>query len=87
MLKILLRYNLHYLAFEVFKYLRKSQKFRIQIYTHWACCKVENQEDEQSICEDIKIQLQNEKGVSFTEIAHKAIEMGKTELALKLLEY
>ena len=87
LLRILLRYNLHYLAFEIFRYLKKSQKFRIQIYTHWACCKVESEQDEESICQDIKAQLQNEKGVSFTEIAHKAIEMSKADLALRLLEH
>jgi hypothetical protein len=36
---------------------------------------------------DIRNKLSNEKGVSFTEIAHKAIEVGKSELALKLLQY
>ena len=42
LLKILLRYREHYLAFEIYKYLKKDQNFRVKIYTDWACCKVEN---------------------------------------------
>lgn len=39
-LKILLRYREHYLAFEIYQYLQKDQNFRVKIYTDWACCKV-----------------------------------------------
>jgi len=45
LLKILLRYQEHYLAFEIYKYLKKDQNFRVKIYTDWACCKVQNQEE------------------------------------------
>jgi hypothetical protein len=48
---------------------------------------VESEDDEEAVCRDIRSKLNSEKGVSFTEIAHKAIEMGKTDLALKLLQY
>lgn len=34
----------------------------------------------------IKEKIKEEKGVSFTEIAHRAIEVGKANLALKLLD-
>ena len=34
----------------------------------------------------IKEKIKEEKGVSFTEIAHRAIEVGKSGLALKLLK-
>jgi hypothetical protein len=34
----------------------------------------------------IKEKIKEEKGVSFTEISHKAIEIGKSTLALKLLD-
>jgi len=87
LLIILLRYNMHYLAYEIYNYLKKSQKFRVQIYTHWACCRVESEDEEETVCRDIRNKLSNEKGVSFTEIAHKAIDLGKTDLALRLLEY
>jgi hypothetical protein len=47
LLSILLRYQEHYLAFEIYNFLKKDQNFRIKIYTDWACCKVQNQiEDE-----------------------------------------
>lgn len=40
LLKLLLRYREHYLAYEVYQYLKKDQNFRVKIYTDWACCKV-----------------------------------------------
>ena len=80
-----MRYNLHYLAFEIFRFLKKSLSFRVQIYTHWALCKIQSGDSDDNICMDIKRQLEHEKGVSFTEMAHKAIESGKIKLALKLL--
>ena len=45
LLKILLRYSEHYLAFEIHNYLKKDQNFRVKIYTDWACCKVQNNEE------------------------------------------
>jgi hypothetical protein len=51
LLKILLRYQEHYLAFEIYNFLKKDQNFRVKIYTDWACCKVQNQaETEDEIC-------------------------------------
>jgi vacuolar protein sorting-associated protein 16 len=88
LLKMLLRYQEHYLAFEVYGYLKKDQNFRVKIYTDWACCRVQNHEQsEDEICESIRQKLEKEKGVSFTEIAHRSIEIGRSELAMKLLEY
>ena len=45
LLKILRRYREHYLAFELYGYLKKDQNFRIKIYTDWACCRVQNREE------------------------------------------
>ena len=45
LLKILLRSREHYLAFELYGYLKKDQNFRIKIYTDWACCRVQNREE------------------------------------------
>ncbi len=42
MLKILLRNREHYLAFEIYNYLKKDQNYRVKIFTDWACCKVQN---------------------------------------------
>lgn len=44
LLKILLRNRQHYLAFEIYNYLRKDQSFRVKIFTDWACCKVQSRE-------------------------------------------
>ena len=45
LLKMLLRYQEHYLAFQIHQYLKKDQNFRVKIYTDWACCKVLNREE------------------------------------------
>lgn len=58
LLKVLLRYQEHYLAFEIYNFLKKDQNFRIKIFTDWACCKVQNHaETEDEICEAIKTKL------------------------------
>lgn len=58
LLKILLRYREHYLAFEIYNYLKKDQNFRIKIFTDWACCKVENYDaSEEEVCEEIRQKL------------------------------
>ena len=87
LIKILLRYRAHYLAYEVCKFLDFSQKLKSLIYIDWARCKVETQESDDHLCLVINEKLKDEKGISFTEIAHRAIEIGKTDLATKLLEY
>ena len=71
---------------QIKRYFNFSHKLIAQIYTHWACCKVETQQDDDQLCFLIKEKIKEETGVSFTEIAHKAIEVGKSGLALKLLD-
>lgn len=66
--------------------LKFSLRYRSQIYTHWACCKVEVDVDDDKLCQIIKEKIKEERGVSFTEIAHRAIEVNKAGLALKLLD-
>lgn len=68
------------------RYFNFSHKLIAQIYTHWACCKVETQQDDDQLCLIIKEKIKEENGVSFTEIAHRAIDVGKSGLALKLLD-
>ncbi|CAD8066275.1 unnamed protein product [Paramecium sonneborni] len=85
MIGLLLKYNLHYLATEISSFLKFQIKQRASIYTHWACCKVEIQQDDDKLCEIIKEKIKEERGVSFTQIAQKSIEIGKQSLALKLL--
>ncbi|CAD8176545.1 unnamed protein product [Paramecium octaurelia] len=83
---LMLRYNLHYLAIEISRFLKFQIKQKSTIYTHWACCKVDSQMDDDQLCQIIKEKIKEEKGVSFTQIAQKSIEIGKSQLALKLLD-
>ena len=71
---------------QIKRYFNFSHKLIAQIYTHWACCKVETQQDDDQLCLIIKEKIKEENGVSFTEIAHRAIDVGKSGLALKLLD-
>lgn len=87
LIRLLLRYRAHYLAFEICKFLDFSQKLKSLIFIDWARCKVESQESDDHLCFIINEKLKDEKGISFTEIAHRAIEIGKTDLATKILEY
>jgi hypothetical protein len=87
LLKILLRHREHYLAFEIYQYLKKDQSFRIKIFVDWACCKVESKEPDEKVCEDIRLKLSQEKGISFTEIAFRALAAGRSKLAMDLLEF
>ena len=86
--KILLRYNLHYIALKICEHLGFQDKNKLipMIYEHWACCKIEQDLDEVVLCSIIKEKLQNVKGISFTDIAQKAINLYKNELGLRLLD-
>eukprot|EP01016_Furgasonia_blochmanni_P016545 TRINITY_DN1963_c0_g2_i3.p1 TRINITY_DN1963_c0_g2~~TRINITY_DN1963_c0_g2_i3.p1 ORF type:complete len:581 (+),score=133.09 TRINITY_DN1963_c0_g2_i3:112-1854(+) len=86
-IKILLRYQLHYLAFEICNLLNYNLKVRAQIVTHWACCALEVRESDDVICMRIIQKLKNEKNISYTDIAARAFTIGKESLAVKLLEY
>lgn len=48
----MLRYNYHYIAIEIAKFLRLDIKK--DIYVHWACCKIEKKEDDVKIILDIR---------------------------------
>jgi hypothetical protein len=91
LIKILLRYQLYYLADEICKYLNYGPKLTLNIYVSWACSKIEGRESEDylaSVIHDKFEKLKNEQkvSISFTEISKKASFIGKKKLALKLLE-
>jgi hypothetical protein len=83
----LLKYNLFYLADEIAKYLAFSGPITSHIYINWACAKIDNDEPFEKISSQIYERLKNDKSISFVEIAHRAFERGKTELAKKLMDY
>ncbi|CAD8088100.1 unnamed protein product [Paramecium sonneborni] len=83
---LLLKYNLHYLVIEISRFLKYQIKQKSTIYTHWACCKVESQQDDEQLCQIIKEKIKEQKGISFTQIAQKSIEIVKSQLDRKLLD-
>ncbi|EAR89272.2 vps16, amine-terminal region protein (macronuclear) [Tetrahymena thermophila SB210] len=84
-LKILLRYNYHYIAIEISKFLRLDIKK--EIYIHWACCKIEKNEDDSKIINDIKNQFKDQTDIPFSDIIHKALQVGKSKIVLELLNF
>ncbi|XP_071505509.1 vacuolar protein sorting-associated protein 16 homolog [Diadema antillarum] len=59
-----------------------------RILGHWACYKVEQKHiPDEAIAESIKNKLGDTPGIAYSEIAKKASECGRTQLAVKLLEY
>ncbi|KAL4463709.1 hypothetical protein ABPG72_006524 [Tetrahymena utriculariae] len=84
-LKILLRYNYHYIAIEISKFLRLD--IQKEIYVHWACCKIEKNEDDSKIINDIKNQFKDQTDIPFSDIIHKALQMGKSKIVLELLNF
>ena len=60
----------------------------IKILTKWAFFKVRQQDiSEEQIANDIANKLQHYSGVSYAEIANQAIEYGRKNLAIRLLDF
>jgi hypothetical protein len=54
---------------------------------HWACCKVESSSlPDEELVQVISRKLSMFKDITYTDVAHKAIDIGKKNLAVKLLE-
>lgn len=93
-IRILIRYQLYYLADEVCKFLNYPSKLASQVYVNWACAKIESAYDsgesqekqQEALAVAIYEKLKNEPTISFAVIARKAVEIGKKHLAKKLLE-
>ncbi|XP_022100529.1 vacuolar protein sorting-associated protein 16 homolog [Acanthaster planci] len=59
-----------------------------RILGHWACYKVlQKHIADEKIAQDIKSKLDTAPGIAYSEIAKKASECGRTQLAVRLLEY
>ncbi|XP_031556502.1 vacuolar protein sorting-associated protein 16 homolog [Actinia tenebrosa] len=80
----------HYcLAIRICDYLKiQKAEGASRILGHWACYKVQqaNVGDEE-IARAINAKLGESTGISYTEIASKALECGRTKLAIRLLDY
>lgn len=93
-IRILIRYQLYYLADEVCKFLNYPAKLTSQVYVNWAIAKIESafdtgenpEKQQEALAVAIYEKLKNEATISFAVIARKAVELGKKHLARKLLE-
>lgn len=76
-------------AYYICKYLRiPENQGSSRVLAHWACYKVQQSEmDDETTARAIKNKLRSAKGVSYASIAERAVDCGKKELAVKLLEY
>ncbi|XP_063068517.1 vacuolar protein sorting-associated protein 16 homolog [Engraulis encrasicolus] len=81
--------KLYPLAIEVCRYLKIPEYQGVsRVLKHWACCKVQQKEEaDEVVARAVSIKLGEAAGISYSEIATKAYECGRTELAIKLLEY
>lgn len=81
--------NNYYLALQIAKYLKLSEKEgSSHILVHWAKYKVsQSQLEEETVAREIAEKLGYTSGISYSEIASTASEYGRKKLAIKLLDY
>lgn len=81
--------KLYPLAIEICRYLKIPDYQGVsRVLKHWACCKVQQKEEaDEAVARAVSVKLGEAAGISYSEIATKAYECGRTELAIKLLEY
>lgn len=75
------------LAMSISKYLKLPES-ESRILTHWACYQVDQKKkSDEEIAACIKRKLGAAPSISYSEIAKKASEISRNELAVKLLDY
>uniref|UniRef100_A0A8C8SA41 Vacuolar protein sorting-associated protein 16 homolog n=1 Tax=Pelusios castaneus TaxID=367368 RepID=A0A8C8SA41_9SAUR len=81
--------RLYPLAIKICEYLRLSEFQGVsRVLAHWACYKVQQKDkSDEEVAHAINQKLGDTPGISYSEIAARAYECGRTELAIKLLEY
>lgn len=80
--RLVQRYQ-HYLAFRICQYLQLKPE---NILVHWACSKVKSNEEDEQIKEAIFSKLSQSENASYALVASTAHKIGKTNLAVDLLE-
>uniref|UniRef100_H2Z0D3 Vacuolar protein sorting-associated protein 16 homolog n=1 Tax=Ciona savignyi TaxID=51511 RepID=H2Z0D3_CIOSA len=77
------------LAFHICDYLKIPENLgSSRILSHWACFKVQQKDiDDGKIAQAVRHKLKSARGVSYANIAEKAVECGRKDLAIKLLEF
>uniref|UniRef100_A0A8C8ZY09 Vacuolar protein sorting-associated protein 16 homolog n=1 Tax=Prolemur simus TaxID=1328070 RepID=A0A8C8ZY09_PROSS len=80
---------LYPLAIQICEYLRLPEVQGVsRILAHWACYKVQQKDvSDEDVARAINQKLGDTPGVSYSDIAARAYGCGRTELAIKLLEY
>ncbi|XP_051787017.1 vacuolar protein sorting-associated protein 16 homolog [Erpetoichthys calabaricus] len=80
--------RLYPLAIEICKHL-KIREFQgvSHVLKHWACFKVQQKDPDEDIAHAINQKLGDTAGISYSEIAAKAYECGRPELAIMLLDF
>uniref|UniRef100_A0A3B3R9I6 Vacuolar protein sorting-associated protein 16 homolog n=1 Tax=Paramormyrops kingsleyae TaxID=1676925 RepID=A0A3B3R9I6_9TELE len=81
--------KLYPLAIEICRYLKIPEYQGVsRVLKHWACCKVQQKEEaDEVIARMVSLKLGETAGISYSDIAARAYECGRTELAIKLLEF
>ncbi|XP_068100938.1 vacuolar protein sorting-associated protein 16 homolog isoform X2 [Hyperolius riggenbachi] len=81
--------RLYPLAVKICEYLKQPDFQGVsRILAHWACYKVQQADKtDEEVAQAINQKLGETAGISYAEIASKAYDCGRTELAIKLLEY
>ncbi|XP_038256029.1 vacuolar protein sorting-associated protein 16 homolog [Dermochelys coriacea] len=81
--------RLYPLAIKICEYLRLSEFQGVsRILAHWACYKVQQKDkSDEEVAHAVNQKLGDTPGISYSEIAARAYDCGRTELAIKLLEY
>uniref|UniRef100_A0A1A8H968 Vacuolar protein sorting-associated protein 16 homolog n=2 Tax=Nothobranchius korthausae TaxID=1143690 RepID=A0A1A8H968_9TELE len=77
------------LAIEICRYLKILDYQGVsRVLKHWASCKVQQKDlSDEAIARAVCLKVGDSPGVSYSHIAAKAYECGRTELAIKLLDF
>ncbi|XP_075898377.1 vacuolar protein sorting-associated protein 16 homolog isoform X1 [Nelusetta ayraudi] len=77
------------LAMEICRYLKIPDYQGVsRVLKHWASCKVQQKDlSDEAIARAVCLKVGDSPGVSYSDIAAKAFECGRTELAIKLLDF
>ncbi|XP_015182776.1 PREDICTED: vacuolar protein sorting-associated protein 16 homolog [Polistes dominula] len=79
----------YYLSIQIARHLQLPEiDGESRILAHWACYKVKQTRlDKEQIAEEIADKLGYAPGVSYSEIAKRAADCGRKQLAIKLIDY
>uniref|UniRef100_A0A8C9UGI7 Vacuolar protein sorting-associated protein 16 homolog n=1 Tax=Serinus canaria TaxID=9135 RepID=A0A8C9UGI7_SERCA len=81
--------RLYPLAIRICEFLRLPEMQGVsRILAHWACYKVQQKDkSDEEVAQAINQKLGDTAGISYSDIATRAYDCGRAELAIKLLEY